>query len=396
MRRALELAARGLGRVEPNPPVGAVVVDGDLRLLGEGFHERYGGPHAEVNAIETCGAIPSGATLYVTLEPCAHHGKTPPCTEFVINSGIRKAVIAVRDPAPHGQGAGVHRLREAGIEVDVGLLSHEAGALIAPFRCLVKEGRPYVHAKWAMTLDGRMGTRTGDSKWISSEESREIVHGLRGRMDAVIVGIGTVLADDPLLTARPAGPRTATRIVLDRHARTPVDSRLVRSIDEAAILVAVGDDAPVNRIERLAEAGVEVVRLPAGSGGGVRIGDLLQELGRRKMTNVLVEGGGRVLGSFFDAGLIDACHVFIAPKLTGGTANPIPNHGAGCEWMQGAAGLCDVTVAQPGGDVYLRGVLDRSAESGSTDDDIGEPVGDQQDENANPRDGGKPAPQRKS
>lgn len=380
MRRAVELAARGVGSVEPNPPVGAVVVDDELRLLGEGYHEQFGGPHAEVNAIGGCETGAAGGTLYVTLEPCAHHGKTPPCTELVIGSGIRRVVIATRDPVRHGEDTGVDQLRAAGIDVELGVLSRESESLIAPFRCLMNEGRPYVHAKWAMTLDGRMGTRTGDSQWISSEESRSIVHSLRGRMDAVIVGIGTVLADDPLLTARPAGPRTATRIILDREARMPVDSSLVKSVDEAPILVVVGEDAPTDRTERLSGTGVEVLRLPTVTGGGVPIDGLLQELGRRRMTNALVEGGGRVLGSFFDAGLIDVCHVFIAATLTGGSENPIPLRGHGCEWMTEAGKLQEVAVSRPGGDVYVRGVVDRPAASEQRDDQVGEPVGDQQDD----------------
>ena len=380
MRRAVELATRGVGAVEPNPPVGAVVVDDELQLLGEGYHEQFGGSHAEVNAIGLCESGAAGGTLYVTLEPCAHQGKTPPCTELVIESGIRRVVVATRDPVRHGKDTGVDQLRAAGIDVELGVLSREAETLIAPFRCLMDEGRPYVHAKWAMTLDGRMGTRMGDSKWISSEESRSIVHSLRGRMDAVIVGIGTVLADDPLLTARPAGPRTATRVILDRAARLPADSSLVQSVDEAPILVVVGEEAPTDRTERLSGAGVEILRLPTETGSGVPIDVLLRELGRRQMTNVLVEGGGRVLGSFFDAGLIDVCHVFIAAMLTGGSGNPIPLRGRGCEWMTEAGKLHEVTVARPGGDIYLRGELDRPAASEQRDDQVGQPVGDQQND----------------
>ena len=402
MRRALELASRGIGRVEPNPAVGAVVVSDDLELLGEGYHEQCGGPHAEVHALAAAGERARGATLYVTLEPCAHFGRTPPCAPLVVQSGVRRVVAAVQDPAAHADGAGFRILHESGIEVDVGLLEDEARRLIAPFTCLMTRGRPYVHAKWAMTLDGRIATRTGSSQWISGEESRAIVHQLRGRMDAVIIGIGTALADAPLLTARPAGPRIATRIVVDRQARLPVDSRLVRSIDAGPVLLAVGD-APTDRCNALQAAGVEVLRIgeidvaepvrvppsedvaelvrvppscnvaelvrvpPAREASEVsrlqlqrRVVDLpalLAELGRRRMTNVLVEGGGQLLGSCFDARLVDECHVFIAPKLVGGAGAPGPVGGQGVAAIGDALDLESVEVTAAGRDLYVRGCV---------------------------------------
>src|SRR5688500_6693810 len=206
MRQALALATRGRGAVEPNPMVGAVVLSADGRLVGEGYHERFGGPHAEVIALATAGEGSRGGTLYVTLEPCCHHGKTPPCTDAVLRSGVRRVVAAMADPFPKVAGGGLRVLRDAGLEVHVGPCGAEAGRLNAPYLKLVRTGRPWVHLKWAMTLDGRIATRTGDSKWISSEASRAKVHDLRGRVDAVVVGRGTVIADDPLLTARPPGP----------------------------------------------------------------------------------------------------------------------------------------------------------------------------------------------
>lgn len=359
MRRALELASRGIGRVEPNPAVGAVLVSDDLELLGEGFHVQCGGPHAEVHALAAAGERARGATLYVTLEPCAHYGRTPPCAPLVVQSGVRRVVAAVQDPAAHADGAGFRILREAGIEVEVGLLANEARRLIAPFSRLMTRGRPYVHAKWAMTLDGRIATRTGSSQWISGEVSRAIVHQLRGRMDAVIIGIGTALADDPLLTARPPGPRIATRVVVDRQARLPVDSQLVRSIDAGPVLVAVGD-APSDRCNPLQAAGVEVLRLGELVCEVERLVDLsalFAELGRRRMTNVLVEGGGRLLGSCFDARLVDECHVFIAPKLVGGAGAPGPVGGQGIAAIGDAFALESVEVAPAGSDLYVRGCL---------------------------------------
>lgn len=357
MRRALELAARGLGRVEPNPPVGAVLVDDALRRVGEGWHERFGGPHAEIAALAQAGDRSRGATLYVTLEPCCHHGKTPPCTEALIRAGVRKVVAAMVDPAPHAAGHGLQQLRQAGIEVEVGLLAHLARRLAGPFVKLATRRLPYVYAKWAMSLDGRIATRSGDSKWISSEESRRVVHALRGRMDAIVVGIGTVLADDPLLTARPPGPRVAARVVVDSGARLPPDARLVASVDSAPVVAAVTDRAADERCTQLSQRGVEIVRLQAGPGGGDRVDlqQLLALLGGRQMTNVLVEGGGRLLGAFFDAGLIDEYHVFIAPRLIGGDQAPGPLRGTGIDGIAAALPLADVTVRHTGGDVYLHG-----------------------------------------
>src|SRR5262245_9206127 len=228
MQRALALAERGRGFVEPNPLVGAVVVR-DGRGVGEGWHQRFGKAHAEVHALTAAGELARDATLYVTLEPCCHHGKTPPCTDAILEAGIRRAVVAMLDPFPQVSGQGAAILRAAGIGVEVGDCEPEARRLNAPYLKLLATGRPYVHAKWAMSLDGRIATRTGDSKWISSDASRARVHELRGRMDAIVVGIGTVLADDPLLTARPPGQRTLTRIVLDSHGRTPRTAQLVRT-----------------------------------------------------------------------------------------------------------------------------------------------------------------------
>jgi diaminohydroxyphosphoribosylaminopyrimidine deaminase / 5-amino-6-(5-phosphoribosylamino)uracil reductase len=348
MRRALELAERGRGAVEPNPLVGAVVVRDD-RVAGDGWHQRFGAAHAEINALAAAGAQARDATLYVTLEPCCHHGKTPPCTDAIIRAGVRHVVAAMQDPYPPVGGRGIGLLREAGIEVEVGILEPEARRLNAPYLKLLASGRPYVHAKWAMTLDGRICTRSGDSKWISGTESRARVHTLRGRMDGIIVGIGTVLADDPLLTARPPGPRLPARIVLDSRGRLPAHSRLLQTAGEAPVIVATLPDAPL-------EAGpsIEIVRLPAAA-GHPSIGALLDELGRRRMTNVLVEGGSGILGSFLDAAAIDEAHVFIAPLLVGGTEAKGPIGSQGVERLADAMRLADWTVERLGEDLYWHG-----------------------------------------
>ncbi|MFM8703893.1 MAG: bifunctional diaminohydroxyphosphoribosylaminopyrimidine deaminase/5-amino-6-(5-phosphoribosylamino)uracil reductase RibD, partial [Planctomycetia bacterium] len=341
MQRAIELARGGEGRVEPNPMVGAVVTAAGT-IIGEGFHQRFGGPHAEVGALLAAGAAARGATLYVTLEPCCHHGKTPPCTEAIIKAGIARVVIAARDPFPAVNGGGIAALRAAGIAVEAGLCEREATRLTAPFRKLVETKKPWVIAKWAMSLDGRMATATGESQWISSPESRAIVHQLRGRVDAIVVGIGTALADDPLLTARPddgtAPKRQPLRVVLDSEARLPLESRLVQTARDQAVLGATGPAAPPARREALAAAGCEIWIAPAAD-PGERLDLLLAQLGRRQCTNVLVEGGSGVLGSLFDRGAADEVWAFIAPKIIGGAAAPAPIGGRGIAGMADAAGL---------------------------------------------------------
>ena len=354
MARALELAARGAGFVEPNPQVGAVLVDSQLTLLGEGWHQRFGGPHAEVHALAQAGSRAAGATLFVTLEPCCHFGKTPPCTAAVIAAGVARVVVAVSDPFPAVAGNGLRQLREAGIIVETGLLEAEASELLAPFTKLTLQGLPYVHAKWAMTLDGKLATRTGSSQWISNALSRQVVHELRGRMDAILVGSGTALQDDPLLTARPPGPRVATRIVLDRRGRLPLDSQLVRTAGSEPVLLVTTAAAPREPLHKLAGLGVEILELEV-INGRPSLSSLLDELGRRRMTNLLVEGGSEVLGAFFDQRLVDEAHVFIAPKLAGGRAALSPLGGAGCTEMSSALSLRNPAFQRLGDDVYIHG-----------------------------------------
>jgi len=360
MERALQLARTGVGRVEPNPCVGAVIVDDHLRELGAGCHEVFGGPHAAVMALRAAGSQALGATLFVTLEPCNHHGQTPPCTQAVVAAGIKRVVIATRDPADHKAGSGIETLRALGIPVQVELYEPEAQELIRPFATLLTQGRAYVHAKWAMTLDGKIASRAGHSKWISNEESRKRVHTLRARMDGIITGIGTVLADDPLLTARPRGPRIPARIVLDSRARLPLDSQLVQTLAEAPLLLATTSEADEDRIGALRAAGVEILMCePEPENSRCCLSNLLTELGRRRMTNVLIEAGSHVLGAFHDQLLIDEVHCFIAPKILGGTNAPGPVGGTGLSRIPQQADLLSPTVERLGDDLYLHGVIRR-------------------------------------
>ena len=340
MSRALALAEAGRGAVEPNPLVGAVVVAGGA-VVGEGWHRAHGGPHAEVFALAAAGERARGSTLYVSLEPCCHHGKTPPCTDAVLASGVRRVVVAMHDPFPKVAGGGLCILREAGLDVTVGVLEAAARRQNAPYLKLLATGLPWVHAKWAMTLDGCTAARTGDSKWISGEPAREAVHALRGRMDAILVGRGTVMADDPQLTARPPGPRTPTRIVVSASGELPSDCVLTRTANAVPVLLFAGRDVPAWR-----EAGAEVI-----ADSRLSVTGILEELGRRRMTNLLLEGGAGVFGSFADA--IDELHVFVAPKFLGG-GHPA-TAGAGVARIADASRFT-LTATTCGDDVYLHGV----------------------------------------
>jgi len=354
MRLALAEAARGRGAVEPNPMVGAAVVR-EGQLVGLGHHPRFGGPHAEVVALSAAGDLALGATLYVTLEPCCHFGKTPPCTEAVLAAGIKRVVAAVRDPFPKVAGGGFQQLTAAGVMVEVGLEREAALRLNAPYFKRLYTGRPYVIAKWAMTLDGKTATASGDSKWISSPRSRALVHEVRGRMDGILVGIGTALADDPELTARPPGPRTAVRIVLDSAARLPATSRLARTARDVPVWVAANERAPLDRCTALRELRCEILAFEGS--GSIAIGPLLDELGRRGVTNLLVEGGGQTLGAFLDAGAVDEVDVFIAPKLEGGSHPFTPARGQGHTLMSDALQLERHEISMIDRDVRLQGTL---------------------------------------
>jgi diaminohydroxyphosphoribosylaminopyrimidine deaminase/5-amino-6-(5-phosphoribosylamino)uracil reductase len=357
MRRALELAANGRGQVEPNPLVGCVIAHG-AEIIAEGWHRQFGGPHAEIEALNMAGGRAAGATVYVTLEPCCHFGKTPPCTAALIATGVARVVAAMRDPFPAVAGQGASELVAAGIEVELGVLEDEARWLNAPYLKLTESNLPWVIAKWAMTLDGKIATHTGDSRWISSEASRRLVHELRGRVDAVVVGSATAQRDDPLLTARPPGARTAARVVVDSQATLSPDSQLATTAREVPVIVAATASAPTENRQRLSSAGCEVLSL-AGATHADRLHELLRELGRRRMTNVLVEGGGRLLGTLADIGQIDELHVFVAPRVIGGDASPSPVGGRGVSQLVNALAIERPEWRDSGGDLYFSGRVQR-------------------------------------
>jgi len=366
MSHALELAMRGQGAVEPNPMVGAVVVRG-AEIIGEGWHRAFGRPHAEIDALRVAGPRASGATLYVTLEPCCHHGKTPPCSDAVIQAGVSRVVVAQPDPFPAVDGGGIRALQDAGIEVTVGVRQAEAERLNAPYLKLVQQNRPWVIAKWAMTLDGKIATSEGNSRWISGESSRKLVHQLRGRVDAIIVGRRTAELDDPLLTARPPGSRVATRIVFDSRAKLRSDSQLVRTVADAPVLVVVTQQAEATEVERLKRTGCEVFLVPTES-PETRIGAVLEELGRRRMTNVLVEGGAQLFGSFLDADQFDEVFAFVAPKLVGGADSPSPLAGRGIPTMREALTLVDVEWIHTETDACIHGRVSHAAGEATAED----------------------------
>ena len=351
MRRALRLAERGF--TPPNPMVGCVLVR-DGKVVGEGYHRAAGLPHAEAEAVAVAGGSARGATAYVSLEPCAHTGRTSPCSRALIEAGIRRVVAAVQDPNPVVAGKGAAELRAAGIEVELGLMEAEARELNRAFFHFHATGMPFVTLKAAMSLDGKIATRTGDSKWITSEAARRYVHRLRAQSGAVLCGIGTVLADDSLLTARiPGVPRQPLRVVLDSDLRTPPESRLARSAGEIPTLIAVARGATGERAQELRAQGVEVLGLPRDASGRVLLQPLLEELGRREVISVLVEGGGETHAAFIEQRLFHRMMWFIAPKLIGGRSAPSSVEGTGAEMMDNAARLERLKVRRIGPDLLI-------------------------------------------
>jgi diaminohydroxyphosphoribosylaminopyrimidine deaminase/5-amino-6-(5-phosphoribosylamino)uracil reductase len=330
LMRAIELASGGRGMTSPNPLVGAVIVKNG-QVIGEGFHPAVGSPHAEREALAACTQDPAGATLYVSLEPCCHEGRTPPCTEAILAAGIARVVVGSDDPTPKANGRGLGILRDEGVAVDVvdGDVGAAARMLNQPFRKHARTGRPLVMLKVAMTLDGKVATSTGDSRWISGEASRARAHRWRGEADAVAVGIGTAMADDPLLTARvEAVARQPCRVVFDSEARLPVDSSLVRSVDEAPLIVISSRAAGRTRTEALVAAGAEVITV-AGENEAARVLAALHELGSREIQSLLLEGGPHLAGAFLDAGEVDEMRVFVAPIVAGGRQARSPVEGQG-------------------------------------------------------------------
>lgn len=324
MQRAIELARRGFGRVNPNPAVGAVIVR-DGRIIGEGWHRKFGELHAERNAFAACTEDPAGATIYVTLEPCCHYGKTPPCTEAVIENGIARVVIGSPDPNPLVAGKGVALLEEAGIEVEQGVLREECDELNRAFFHHVRTGLPFVVLKYAMTADGKIATRTGASKWITGEVARKRVHEDRNRYAAIMVGVGTVLADDPQLTCRIDDGVNPLRVICDSHLRTPLDSQIVTTANEVPTLIATCVSDPL-RLKEYRERGCEVLVCGEGT---VDLPALMANLGERGIDSVIVEGGATLNASVLKAGLVNFLQVYIAPKIFGSQQAPGPVGGMG-------------------------------------------------------------------
>jgi diaminohydroxyphosphoribosylaminopyrimidine deaminase/5-amino-6-(5-phosphoribosylamino)uracil reductase len=364
MRRALELAERGRGLTSPNPMVGAVVVSGDT-IVGEGFHERAGGPHAEVVALAAAGPRSRGSTLYVTLEPCSHHGRTPPCAPAVVAAGVQRVVAALVDPDPRVSGQGLATLRAAGVEVTASVLTDEAERQNRSFVAAMRLGRPHVTLKAAMTLDGRIADLHGESKWITGAEARAVAHRLRSESDAIVVGVGTALRDDPALTVRldAPWPREPYRVVLDTHARTPADARLIATATPARALVMTGEDASRERVAALTGAGATVIPVVVRD-GHVDLRAVLDALAAREVRALLVEGGGEVHGAFLDAGLVDRVAVFIAPRLLGGRGATSAIEGAGSP-LKSALHLGALEVTQVGGDVLIEADVRRGPAEGT-------------------------------
>jgi len=370
MIQAIEFAEQGRGRVEPNPMVGCVVVKNGVRI-NQGFHQRFGESHAEVNALSGLEASEiTGSTIYVTLEPCAHFGKTPPCVDLLIKSRPRLIVVGLEDPFPEVSGRSIRLLREAGIEVLLDVQREACTRLVAPYLKRLEIGLPWIIAKWAMTLDGRLATHSGDSKWVTSDVARQHAHRVRSNVDGILVGIGTLLSDDPMLTARPLGSdaikghrysvpgdRIPIRMVMDRAVRTPLDSQLVRSSGTYRTVIACGPDANKMRIKLLQSSGCEVVvcsndHLPT------MIRELTKPLVQSGMTNLLVDGGPRLIGAFMDHQMVDEVHVYIAPKVVGGAPTVVPNRGEGVPTMDLARKFTVGRWEILGEDLFFTGLCD--------------------------------------
>jgi diaminohydroxyphosphoribosylaminopyrimidine deaminase / 5-amino-6-(5-phosphoribosylamino)uracil reductase len=354
MQFALQLASSARGQTNPNPMVGAVIVK-DGRIVGFGAHLKAGEPHAEVHAFRMAGDAAEGASLYVTLEPCSHHGRTPPCADLVVRSKVKRVVIAMEDPNPLVAGRGTTRIREAGIEVQVGVLEAEAKRLNERFIYNITTKLPFVVLKTAMTLDGKIATSTNDSRWITGPAAREAVHRLRDEVDGILIGIGTVLADDPELTTRlpEGGGKHPTRIILDSQLRIS-ETANVLDTSVAPTWIVTGPEVDQQKQERLMARGVKVITLP-NAGAGAPIRSLLETLFEMGITHLLVEGGVSVNGSFLESGLVNKVMSFIAPKLVGGSTAPTPYGGTGIAKMADAVELTDVTWEKYGDDLCVIG-----------------------------------------
>ncbi len=353
MRRALKLAERGGGYVNPNPQVGAVIVK-DGEVIGEGYHEKFGGPHAEAKALEEAGESAEGAILYVTLEPCVHYGKTPPCAERIIESGLARVEVAIKDPNPKVSGKGLDRLREEGIEVSLGLLEDDARETNEIYFHYEKTGRPFVLLKLAMTLDGKIATRTGDARWISSESSRELVHELRARYSAVGVGANTVKSDDPRLNVRDADGPDGARFIFDSKGKTPTNSRIFSLSSSAPTILATGENVSETQLKKYEEAGAKVWQIGTDQ-DKLNLESLLERMGEHGYDSLLVEGGGEIAWSFLDRNLVDKIRFFYSPKIIGGIEAVPSVGGKGRARVENGLAVERLTVERFGEDVSLIG-----------------------------------------
>ena len=355
MQLALDLAAEAAGRTCPNPPVGAVIVR-DNAIVGRGYHPEAGQPHAEVFALRDAGGKAAGSTLYVTLEPCCHQGRTGPCTEAIIAAGVGSVVVGTLDPNPRVAGNGVQRLQEEGIDVTVGLLEAECRRLIAPFAKHITTGLPYVTLKMAMTLDGQTATSTGDSQWISNEESRRHVHRMRDRSDAIMVGIGTILKDDPRLTTRrPDGGKDPIRIVVDSHLQTPVSAQVLAVDSQSPLLIITSVEHDKLRAKALEAAGAEIIPVSSIEGQGIDLKNMMIKLGERNIQSVLLEGGATLASSALGCGVVDRLSLFIAPKLLSGNDGVSLLAGQGVSLMKEAIQLRDIRTESFSGAIIIEG-----------------------------------------
>ncbi len=350
MQQALDLAKRGIGRVNPNPLVGAIIVQ-DGQVIGQGFHAKYGENHAERNALQACTRNPKGATLYVTLEPCCHHGKTPPCTEAILQSGIQRVVIGCLDPNPLMASNGVQALQAAGVAVTVGVLEPQCKALNAPFFHYIQHKTPYVVMKYAMTMDGKIATNTGASQWISGQTSRAHVHQTRHRYAAIMVGVGTILADNPHLTCRISGGRNPVRIICDSHLRTPLNSHVVTTAkDIQTIIATTSTDVALQQAYRT--KGVELM-VTASQNGKVNLPALMVQLAERGIDSILLEGGGTLNFAALDNEIVQRVQCYVSPKLFGGATAKSPVMGSGFATVENKIRLQNTTITQYDEDFLL-------------------------------------------
>lgn len=360
MARALELAVRGMGHTRPNPMVGAVIVK-DGRVIGEGWHEQYGGPHAEVNAFNNCTEDPKRATLYVSLEPCSHYGKTPPCADLIIQKDIDRVVTAMVDPNPLVAGKGIRKLRDAGIFVTVGVMEKEAKELNEVFLKYIQKHKPFVLYKAAMSLDGKTACHTGESKWVSSEDSREEVHVLRGCYAGIMAGAGTILADNPLLTSRTEGMIDPVRIIVDGNLSVPLKAKVFQEPGKAIVLTTTSADE--TKRDALIKNGIDVIIADGDIKGKVDLSAAMTGLALKGIDGILLEGGATLAADAFEAGIVDKVRIYAAPILIGGKDAPGLLGGKGADTIPEAVRLKNITTLMSGSDLIIEGYVDHKEES---------------------------------